>query len=157
MAAVIADTSSLIAFHQIGHLSLLEPLFAEIHIPPSVAHEAAPTLPDLPSWIRIREPTRPLHPEILQALLGPGESDALALALEIKADLVIIDERAARRLAVRLGLQITGTAGVLLRAKEMGLIPAVRPLLDARLRFDFHLSPDIRARVLATAGEQEKD
>ena len=61
MAAVVADTSSLIALHQIGHLSLVEHLFADIHISPSVAYEAAPTPPDLPSWIRVREPKHPLH------------------------------------------------------------------------------------------------
>ena len=87
MAAVVADTSSLIALHQIGHLSLVEHLFADIHIPPSVAHEAAPTLPDLPSWIRVREPKHPLHPEILEAFLGDCESDALGLALDINAEL----------------------------------------------------------------------
>ena len=65
MAAVIAHTSSLIAFHQIGHLSLLERLFVEIHIPPSMAREAAPTLPDLPSWIQVREPQHPLHSETI--------------------------------------------------------------------------------------------
>ena len=78
MAAVVADTSVLIAFHQIGHLSILERLFTNIHIPSSVAREAATTLPKLPSWILLREPEQPIRAEIAQAWLGPGERDVLA-------------------------------------------------------------------------------
>lgn len=157
MAAVVADTSVLIAFHQIQHLSVLERLFTNIHIPSSVAREAAPTLPELPSWVLLREPKQPIRAEIAQALLGPGERDVLALALDFKADLVLLDDRAARRLALRLELPVSGTAGILLRAKQAGLVPSVRSLVDALLRFDFHLSSDIRAKVLAAAGEEDSE
>lgn len=66
----------------------------------------------------------------LLADLDRGEAEVIALAQELYADLVIIDERLARRHAKRLGLKVTGTLGVLLRAKTLGLVPAVRPLIE---------------------------
>lgn len=154
MAAVVADTSPLIALQQIGHLSLLEQLFTQIHIPPAVAREAAPSLPQLPSWIVVRDIAQPIGSEILRASLGPGESEALSLALELKADLVVLDERPGRRLALGLGLRVVGTAGVLLNAKRAGLIPAVRPLLEQLLQVGFRMSDALRDHLLADAGEE---
>ena len=104
MAAVVADTSPLIALHQIGHLHLLERLFGEVLVPPAVAREAAPSLPEPPAWIRTVAPTQPIGSEVLRASLGPGESEALSLALELRADVVVLDDRQARRLASGLGL-----------------------------------------------------
>jgi len=104
MAAVVADTSPLIALHQIGHLPLLKSLFVEVQIPFAVAREATPSLPDLPSWIVARELNQPIGSEVVRASLGSGESQAVSLALELKADLVILDDRPARRLALGLGL-----------------------------------------------------
>ena len=153
MAAVVADTSPLIALHQIEHLSVLKSLFVEVQIPPAVAGEAAPSLPELPSWIVVRKLTQPIGSEVLLAALGVGESETLGLALEGKADVVILDDRSARRLALRLGLPVVGTVGILLRAKRTGLIPAVEPLLAKLLDVGFRLSPTIRDKVLMDAGE----
>jgi predicted nucleic acid-binding protein len=153
MAAVVADTSPLIALHQIGHLSLLKSLFVEVQIPFAVAREAAPSLPDLPSWIVARELNQPIGSEVVRASLGSGESQAVSLALELKADLVILDDRPARRLALGLGLPVVGTVGILLRAKQTGFITAVRPLLENLLEVGFRLSPAIRDKVLTDAGE----
>lgn len=153
MAAVVADTSPLIAFQQLGQLSVLQALFDEVLVPPAVAQEATPSIPKLPAWIRTVTPAQPISAEVLRASLGPGESEALSLALELRADVVILDDRPARRLAAGLGLPVVGTAGILLRAKRAGLIPAVRPLLDQLLGFDFRLSQAIRAKVLDAAGE----
>jgi uncharacterized protein len=154
MAAVVADTSPLIALHQIGHLSLLKSLFVEVYVPPAVAREAAPSLPGLPLWIVARELAQPVASEVLRVSLGEGERETLALALELRADVVILDDRPARRLAVGLGLSAVGTAGILVRAKRIGLIAAVRPLLENLLDAGFRLSPAIRSRVLTDAGEQ---
>jgi hypothetical protein len=156
MAAVVADTSPLIALHQLGKLQLLEGLFREVLVPPAVAHEAAPSLPELPPFIRAQAPTRPIPSQVQQASLGPGESEALGLAIELHAELVILDERLGRRLAAALGLNVAGTAGILLRAKQAGLIPAVRPLLGELVRLDFHLSQAIVDQVLADAGEAQQ-
>jgi predicted nucleic acid-binding protein len=71
----------------------------------------------------------------------------------LKADLVILDDRPARRLALGLGLPVVGTVGILLRAKQTGFITAVRPLLENLLEVGFRLSPAIRDKVLTDAGE----
>jgi predicted nucleic acid-binding protein len=84
MAAVVADTSPLIALHQLGRLALLQRTFGEIHVPPAVARELSPGVPDLPSWIVVRGLAQPIASEILRASLGAGESEAMSLALEVK-------------------------------------------------------------------------
>jgi predicted nucleic acid-binding protein len=111
-------------------------------------------LPVLPSWIRVRPLDQPIGSVILQAALGRGETEALGLAQEVGAELVIVDDRTARRLALSLGLSVAGTAGILARAKRAGFIPAVRPLLDQLLSLGFRISPAILEQVLAEAGEQ---
>jgi len=85
--------------------------------------------------------------------LGPGEREAIALALELKATRLLLDDLPARRLASSLGLEIIGTLGLLLWAKEQGLLPAVRPWVDTLLREGFYISERLLAEVLSTAGE----
>ena len=153
MATVVADTSPLIALDQLGQLSLLQRIFGEIHVPPAVAGELIPGMAELPSWIVVRPLAHPIASEILRASLGAGESEALSLMLEARAELVILDDRPARRLALNLGLRVVGTAGILLRAKRLGIIPEVRPLVDEIIRQGFRLSPAIREKVLVDAGE----
>jgi uncharacterized protein len=153
MAGVIADASPLIALHQIGQISLIKRLFGPILIPSAVAREVSPSLPRLPVWITTRDLTQPIGSDILKASLGAGESESLALGLEVGASLVILDERPARRLAFVLGLPVVGTAGILLAAKRTNLIPEVRPLLDALITHGFRVSAALRDRVLADASE----
>jgi predicted nucleic acid-binding protein len=153
MAAVVADTSPLIALHQLGRLALLQRTFKEIHVPRAVARELSPGVPDLPPWIVVRGLAQPIASEILRASLGAGESEAMSLALEVKAELLIVDDRPARRLALNPGISVAGTAGILLRAKQLGFVPEVRPLLDEIIRRGFRLSPAIREKVLDDAGE----
>jgi len=153
MAEVVADTSPLIALQQVGQLSLLPRLFGQIHIPPGVAEELRPGMAETPAWVVVRPLTQPIASAILRASLGVGESEALALAMDIRAALVMVDDRPARRLASNLGFPVVGTAGILLRAKRLGLIPEVRPLLDEIIGRGFRLSPAIREKVLTDAGE----
>ena len=153
MAGVIADASPLIALHQIGQISLIERLFGPILIPSAVAREVSPSLPTLPAWITARDLTRPIGSEIRRASLGAGESESLALALEVDGSLVVLDERPARKLALVLGLSVVGTAGILLAAKRASLILEVRPFLYALIEHGFRLSTALRNRVLADAAE----
>jgi hypothetical protein len=150
---VVADTSPLIALVQVDQLFLLEKLFNEVLVPPAVVREVGLSLP---GFIRERRLSQPIPPAILRASLDPGESEALSLALELGADRLILDERAARHTAQGLGLPIIGVLGILLASKEKGLIPAVRPILDALVKNRFRLTPDLNEWLLAEAGEVQR-
>jgi uncharacterized protein len=132
---VVSDASPLIALQQIDELKLLQGLFGEVIIPPAVAREVASL--SLPPWAKTRSLQQPMAGEILHASLGAGESEAISLAQEIHANWLLLDERPGRRLAQALGLRVAGTLGLLNRAKEKGLLAAVRPrwlLHDTRAR-----------------------
>jgi len=120
--AVVSDASPLIAFAAIEQLALLSAIFQTLLIPPSVAAEIAPSVPALPSWLQIQRLDQPIPDVVLQRALGPGEREALALAIEIRAERILLDDLPARRVARALGLPMTGTAGVLLVAKRHALI-----------------------------------
>ena len=85
--------------------------------------------------------------------LGAGEAEALMLALELREAVVVLDDALARRVAETLGLNVTGTLGLLLDAKRAGLITAVGPLLDQLEALRFRLAPHTRTAVLKLAGE----
>lgn len=132
MTLAVSDASPLIALNLIDELKLLQGLFSEVLIPPAVAREVAPGV-TLPAWVKTRALQQPMSGEILRASLGAGESEAISLAQELRAEWLLLDERAARRLAQGLGLPVAGTLGLLNRAKEKGLLKAVRPHVEARI------------------------
>jgi uncharacterized protein len=86
--------------------------------------------------------------------LDAGEANAIALALELQADDLLIDERLGRQEAIRLGLSIIGILGILLMAKQRSLIPQVQPVMDALInQAGFRVSPQLYQRLLALAQE----
>jgi predicted nucleic acid-binding protein len=111
-------------------------------------------LPDLTviPWVTIRSPVSKKAVPLV-ANLGPGEVEALMLALEESESIVILDDGLARRVAATLGLHFTGTLGLLLDFKNAGLIPAITLFLDQLQSLRFHLSPTTRAAVLKIAKE----
>jgi predicted nucleic acid-binding protein len=151
---VIADSSTLIALEQIGQLDLLMQLFSQLLVPPAVAQETARSV-TLPAWIAVQTLGQPIGPQILGSSLGPGESEAISLALELGVQWIVLDDLGARRLAARLGLPVIGVVGVLLAAKRRGLVPAVRPHLDALLSFKFRIAPSLYQNALIEAGEDD--
>ena len=150
---IVSNASPLIALQQIGYLRLLEQLFSTVLVPPAVVREVAPTVA-LPTWIDHQGLTQPVGPKILGASLGPGESAAISLALEIGAGLVLLDDKPARRLAQALCLPVIGTLGILLAAKRHQLLATIGPCLDALLQHDFRIAPNLYENVLRTAGER---
>lgn len=110
---VVSNASPLIALEQIGQLQLIERIFSEILIPPAVAREVASSVVPR-SWIATRELRQSVGLQIPRMSLGPGESEAIGLALEVSAEWIILDERPARRVAAGLGLPVIGTLGLLL-------------------------------------------
>lgn len=121
--SAVSDASPLIALEQIKHLELVAPLFERLTIPLSVAREITPTVATLPSWIQ-EQPVNsvPVPPHRVQSSLGPGETEAIALAIELGGQVVILDDRAARTCAIRRGLTVMGTVAILLLAKREVLI-----------------------------------
>ena len=153
--AVVSNSSPLIAFAAIEQLNLFAALFASVVIPPAVALEVAPSIPTLPPWLRLERLKMPLPEEVLRRSLGDGEREALALALETQAERILLDDRAARRVAQELKLEVTGTAGVLLVAKRHALIPRIRPHLDALVSKSFFIGSALYDDLLRLAGEYE--
>jgi predicted nucleic acid-binding protein len=146
---VVSNASPLIAFERIRRQELLKRLFGTIFIPPAVRVEVF-GLHQLPDWIVEREPTPAFHPS---KSLGRGEVEAIALALELKADWLLMDDLDGRKEAVRLGLTVMGTIGVLIFAKQKGIINAIQPLLDALEAVGFYYGEELRAIALSLAGE----
>jgi len=157
MPDVVSNTGPLIALASIGQFDLLRRLFGKILFPPAVRAEvqdetsvAALTAAD---WIVVQPAQDLLAVQLLREELDAGESEAIILARELDAELVLIDERAARRKARGIGLQTVGTLGVLLMAKDKGLVAGLKPLLDDLRRAGFRMSDDLYRQVLGSAGE----
>lgn len=133
---VVADASPLILLSQLGQLELLPVLYEQVIVPEAVFAEVVEEGLGLPgsreladsAWVdRVKAvPEDPLV-RSLRGSLGAGEAEALALASSVDADLVLMDERPGRRAARRLGLNVRGTVGVLLEAKQEGLVAEIGP------------------------------
>lgn len=158
---VVADAGPLIALARIGHLRLLQLLYQQLHIPPAVRDEVAVSGPgragaarvgDVP-WIRVAEVRDTTAVQLLRERLGAGESEAIVLAIEFTADLLLIDEARGRRVAEARGLSKTGTVGALVVAKKRGLVPAVTPLLDDLRTAGFWMSEELYRAARKLAGE----
>lgn len=161
---IVSDTSALSNLAFVEHLWLLEAIYQNVIIPDVVASElAAASNPAIPAilqlnWVQTKSVTQPQLANQLQRERGldAGEANAIALALEIQADDLLIDERLGRQEAVRLGLSIIGILGVLLIAKQRNLIPQVQPVMDALInKAGFRISPQLYQRVLTLSQKLE--
>jgi len=141
---------------------LLEAIYQTVIIPDIVASELAaasnPTISAIlqRGWIQPQFLTDSQLADQLQQERGldAGEANAIALALELQADDLLIDERLGRQEAIRLGLSIIGILGILLVAKQRSLIPQVQPVMDALIhQAGFRVSPQLYQRILALAQE----
>jgi predicted nucleic acid-binding protein len=159
---VVSDASPLISLAAIDRLDLLRRLYNEVIIPEAVRREVVMTAPGAAgaadvagaNWINVRSVEDRTLVEALRVTLDMGEAEAIALALEVNADLLLVDERRARAVAQRLGQPVIGVLGVIVEAKLSGLIPAVGPLLgDLTDRAGFRVSEALRARVIEVGGE----
>ena len=152
---VISNSSSLIALSEIGKLNLLNKIFGEVIIPNAVEKEVyREKLP--PKWIKVSSVTQQLASRILESGLGPGESEAICLSKEIDVDILILDDLNARRVAEKLEINITGTLGILLLAKEKKLIKSIKPLMEELMKGGFRISDELCEDVLDLAGEKSK-
>ena len=159
---IVSDTSPINNLAAINHLHLLQQLYGTVLIPEAVYREL--TDPNFPVagaievqtfiWIQTRPVQDRILVEALRNELDIGEAEALALALEMKADQVLIDERRGRMVAARLNLGYIGILGILVEAKSQRLISAVKPLLDALInQAGFWVAEPLYKRVLQLVDE----
>ncbi|WP_129677156.1 DUF3368 domain-containing protein [Candidatus Chloroploca sp. Khr17] len=157
---VISNTTPLIALAYIGRLDLLPQMFRSIWIPQAVYDEVlhkpqAPGTDELAtaSWLQLVPIQDRLAVSLLRDQLGAGESEAIVLAREQNAALLLMDEQRGQRRAIHNGLNVVGTQGILIQAKRRGLLGPLRPVLDQLQRLPFHMSEQLYSEVLRQVGE----
>jgi predicted nucleic acid-binding protein len=162
---VVSNTSPLTSLAAIGQFDLLHHLYARLHIAPSVWDELNARGEHWPGrdevaaadWIERHAVQNQALVTALQRDLDRGEAESIALALELGADLILLDEKEGRHAAKRLGLRVVGVVGILLEAKAKGTVNNVRPYLDAlRQTAGFYLSDSLYRYVLTLTGESDE-
>lgn len=157
---VVANSTPLVSLWILGRLGLLRDLYGEVLIPQAVydeflaiERESRQAALDNAPWI---QSVRLVDPQRARVYIGldQGEATVLALAEERSARLVIMDELKGRRYAQRLELPLTGTLGLLLLAKERGLVARLAPLLAELQEQGLHLGSALVDKVLRLAGEK---
>lgn len=160
MLKIVVNSTPLIILCAIDCLSLLQKLYHEILIPEAVFREvtakkdsACNQLLKPCDWIRVVPVKDTSEKKMFKAKLHEGEVEVMILAEEQKADLLIIDDNAAKRTAKYLGFNVTGSLGILVKARQEGLIGELKPILTAMKNEGFYIGPDIEAMVLKQVGE----
>lgn len=159
---VVSNTTPLIGLATVERFDLLQQLFGEIHIAQAVYDEAvlagreeggAKREVSDATWIKTLCVQDRLAVDVLLDELDLGEAETIVLAREQKADWVLMDEKKGRRKLDQLGMQKIGTLGVLLKAKQTGLLAAIRPDVERLRRQGFSISQAVVNAVLEEAGE----
>lgn len=158
---IVSDTTPLSQLAKVGKLNLLHDIYGKIIIPQEVYHEVttgnhpAVNLVQLADWIERRTISSSEKVSTLKTItnLGWGECAAMILAEELEADQLLIDDLEARRVALSRNLKITGTLGILLVAKQLGLITSVQEVLAALITKGKRINTRLYQEVLSTAQE----
>ena len=162
---VVSDTSPITNLAAISQLNLLQQLYGRLIIPTAVYNEMVKVDQLVPGavevqtllWIQTQAVADFQQIVAIQSSLeniDVGEAEAIVLALELKADLLLMDERRGKAVATSYGLNVTGLLGVLLQAKRNSLIPAVKPIMDQLIeQVDFRVSGQLYAAILQSADE----
>jgi len=160
---IVADTGPIIALTKIGKIFLLKSIAEEVLIPPMVYKELFGKIGSesneidraLNTFIRLKkEITLDEATEMALADLGEGEKQAIGLASSLGEDvLLLVDDRAERRIAEKLNIATTGLVGLLVVAKEMGFVESVGPLIEDLRNNGYWLSDDLITTAKRLAGE----
>jgi uncharacterized protein len=157
---VISNTSPLLYLHQIGCLSILQMLYNQVVVPQAVqlellvGQQQGVDVPEISQyeWLHLQSvATVASMPNVID--LGPGEAEVIGLGIENSGSLLILDDQLGRQIARFHRLNFTGTLGVLIKAKQLGHIATIRPLVEQLQRSGMWLSASIIANVLRLAGE----
>ncbi|MFN8456270.1 MAG: DUF3368 domain-containing protein [Anaerolineae bacterium] len=159
---VVSNTTPLIGLAVIQRFSLLQQIFGKIYIAQAVYAEAVVSGREIggakrevstATWIEIVKVKDRLAVEVLLDELDLGEAETIVLAREVSADWVLMDEKKGRRKLSQLGIQKIGTVGILLKAKETGLLSVIRPELELLCQQGFSISQSVIDGILQQAKE----
>lgn len=147
-ARIVSDSTCLIALERIGNVEILSALFRFIMIPPVVQREFGISVP----WLNVMQLSDPWLAETLRMIVDDGEAEAIALAREHNCR-IITDDRRARSAARQYGLDVVGTVGILVLAKQRGVVSSIRPLLTNLENVGFYFSTALWEEALNLAEE----
>jgi predicted nucleic acid-binding protein len=159
---VVSNTGPLVALETIGLTRLLPELFGKISVSSAVRREiesglekpGADLFAQQTNWLQVM-PDAPMPDQWIASVLDIGEATTIALALQQRSNLVVIDERKGRRVAEQIyGLSVLGTLGILARAKSAGLIKSLRPHLSQLQDSGYYLSDQLIEKVCRYCGEE---
>lgn len=152
---VVSDTSPILNLAAVNKLHLLRDLYADVVIPPAVEQELVRNGIQLePSWVRVVAAEDQNEVATLREQLDPGEAEAIVVAGELNAGLLLVDEKRGRHIAIDRGLEVIGLLGVLAEAKARGLILRCRPTLEEMIRVaGFWIGDDLKTLYLRGLGE----
>ena len=161
---VVSNTSPVLNLAIIGQLALLRDQCGEVWIPPAVLEELR-VEEDLPGsqsvreameagWLQVKAVKDRALVQVLQRDLDKGEAEAIALAVQVGAECILLDEKEGRRAAKSLGLKVTGVLGILLRAWREGELPSLREAMaELHERAGFRIGAELAAALLRESGE----
>lgn len=160
MRKVIINSTPLIALCKAGRLELLKAMYGEVTIPDAVFREVTEksdsvqqSLVENSDWIHVGHISEDADRKMYKAKLHAGEVEVMILAQETNADLVVIDDLEARKTADYLGLTLTGTIGILLKAKQLGHLSQVMPVIKEMERQHIYFSEALLAKIKRLANE----
>ena len=145
---IVADSTCLIALERIGQIEILPALFESVLIPPAVAQEFGISLP----WLKVERLSDHVLVAVLKMMIDDGEAEAIALSQEQKCR-IILDDRQARRVGQDMGLRVIGTVGILILAKQRGILSTIKPVLQNLDDTGFYISAALKAEALYLAKE----
>ena len=145
---VVADSTCLIALERIGQIEILPALFESVLIPPAVAQEFGISLP----WLKVERLSDRALAVALKMMIDDGEAEAITLSQEQKCR-IILDDRQARNVGSHMGLRFIGTVGILLLAKQRGILPTIKPVLQNLDDTGFYVSAALKEEALRLSEE----
>ena len=145
---VVADSTCLIALERIDQIEILPALFESVLIPPAVAQEFGTSLP----WLKVERLSDQVLVVVLKMMIDDGEAEAITLSQEQKCR-IILDDRQARRVGQDMGLRVIGTVGILILAKQRGILSTIKPVLQNLDDTGFYISEALKDEALHIAEE----